>query len=504
MKKRLAVLAGAAMVGCLLCGCSLLGPDPNAAESKGNAVAVSQSASKTTEEITMVVTPTTIVKLESFPNLKRADLTGSTCYEVIENYMAKHPQVAVTYTVDLGGTQVHFDAEEATLEDGLFDPNLLVYRVRYLHNLKRLTFTGMDLTLDTVRQLKAERPELELRYSVNVAGIACDSTAETLNLSMLDSSWVMAAAQQLPMLINLKQVELMDGSGRCALSVSDVQRLQEAAPDVVFHYVFNLFGRTVSTTDEEIVFTDEALGQQEGAEATLRQALSILGGCKRFVLDNCKFSNELLAQLREDYRGRTKVVWRVWFARDGSCLTDRKMIRTTFNLTDANCHDLVYCEDVKYLDAGHNEQLYTCEFISGMPNLVVVILSGAPVKDLTPFKNCTKLEFLELGFCGYVRDISPLANCYSLERLNIGFTKVSDISVLDDKNMAVLVDTGTNVSNKSRQHFEALHPDCLVQHSGAQPYGHPWRYHTDKLTFIEYYQLLRDVFDYENGTNTHR
>ena len=53
---------------------------------------------------------------------------------------------------------------------------------------------------------------------------------------------------------NLSYAELMDESGTCALSRQDVKQLVEAAPDVRFHYVFSLFGRTVSTTDETIQF----------------------------------------------------------------------------------------------------------------------------------------------------------------------------------------------------------------------------------------------------------
>lgn len=342
---------------------------------------------------------------------------------------------------------------------------------------------------------------------VSINGILCDANTQFLDLSSLTREGLTEAAGKLAQLPGLREVELMRPDGGANLSIDEVAMLQAAAPNTTFHYQFNLFGKTVSTTDAEICFADQDIGSQPGAEATLRQALTILKGCKRFVLDDCKFSNEVLAQVREDFRGRTKVVWRVWFSTDGSSLTDREMLRVTFHLTDSNCHDLIYCEDTKYLDIGHNESLTTVEFVAGMPNLVAVIVSGAPIRDLSPFAGCGKLEMLELAFCGYVQDISPLATCYSLERLNVGFTKVSDLSVLDDKNMVILVDTHTAVSNKERSRFEKLHPDCLVQHAGAQPYGYPWRYHAENAiddNFNEYYKMLREIFDYENGTNTHR
>jgi hypothetical protein len=54
------------------------------------------------EQLTLVVTADTIDQLEDYPALKRLDLTGSTCYAAIADYMQKHPFVDVTYTVELG------------------------------------------------------------------------------------------------------------------------------------------------------------------------------------------------------------------------------------------------------------------------------------------------------------------------------------------------------------------------------------------------------------------
>ncbi len=54
-----------------------------------------------TEAVTMTVTEETIIALEDFPNLLTADLSGSTCYDAIEAYKTAHPEVAVTYTIQV-------------------------------------------------------------------------------------------------------------------------------------------------------------------------------------------------------------------------------------------------------------------------------------------------------------------------------------------------------------------------------------------------------------------
>lgn len=54
-----------------------------------------------TEAVTMTVTEDTIIELEDFPNLLTADLSGSTCYDAIEAYKTAHPEVEVTYTIQV-------------------------------------------------------------------------------------------------------------------------------------------------------------------------------------------------------------------------------------------------------------------------------------------------------------------------------------------------------------------------------------------------------------------
>ena len=243
-------------------------------------------------------------------------------------------------------------------------------------------------------------------------------------------------------------------------------------------------------------FKNQKIGNE--GEAQLRLALDVLDNCTYFLLDNCRLSNEILAQLREDYRDRTKIVWRIWFG-EGTSLTDAEIIRSTYNVEDDNCHDLVYCEDVRYIDFGHNEWLDTCEFIRGMPNLEFIILSGAPIKDLSPFENCKKLRILEIAFCHYITDITPLASCESLEMLNIGATQVKDLSPLDNLNMTMLMASGGKVPQEERDRFATLHPDCWTTYKGNQ-YGPGWRYDKDNQQ-LQWYKDIAAVFGYPKPYN---
>lgn len=448
------------------------------------------------EEITLVVTEQTIHQLEDYPNLKKADLSGSTCYAQIADYAKEHPQVEVIYTIDLGASQPKADVETLTLES--FDYDLLLENLRYFPRLRELNLPGMELTFQQLQELRLTYPELSLRYTVALLGQEISSEAIEADLSAMTSENVEEAAAALPLLPNLRTVKLSDEEGNSALSVEEVHTLQESAPEVMLDYTFDLFGQRISTTDERVEFHSKKIG--DSREPELRQALDIMKGCKYLLLEHCYFSDEVLAQLREDYRDQTKIVWRIYFAKAGSCLTDRTVLRYVYNVTNSTVKQLKYCEDVEYIDFGHNEILSDWSWVSNMPRLKAIIASGSIIKDLTPFENCKELEFLELSNCGLVTDLSPLSGCESLKRLNISYTHVEDLSPLDKLPLECFVYVKPRASQEELDRFGEVHPECLTQYEGNE-YGTPWRYEENGDP-TPYYAKLQEVFHYPNATDT--
>lgn len=456
------------------------------------------------EELTMIVTAEDISQLEDFPALKTVDLTGSTCYAEIEAYMQAHPEVEVIYTVDLGGTAIAPDMEELTLPADSFRLSAFDEALSYLHKLKSVSFQDMQLSMEEYEALKAAHPNVSFDYDIAVGDIVFGAKDETIDLSGFSWEELEPNLPKLSLLPELTVINLIGPEEETQLTFEQAAELQQLLPDAFLRYSFDLFGQTVTTEQEEVVYANKYIGNKiEGAEETLRQALSMMKGCKRLVLDNCHFTDETLAQLRDDFRGQTKIVWRVSFGADGGCLTDRETIRYMPTLTGDNGKRLYYCEDAKYIDFGHDEGMMHCEYIGGMVSLEAAILSGSPIKDISGFGNCPNLEFLELAFCAYVEDISALANCTNLKRLNLAYTKVSDLSALDGIELEIFVAPHAKISDEEWERFEELHPDCLVQRDGDQPYGYPWRY-TEDGKYNDYYAMLREVFNYENPTQTRR
>ena len=432
-----------------------------------------------------------------FPDLKTLDASQCDVYDVLAVAEATLTNCEVRYNVDLSAVSVDHNA--ASLEMGFsesHDFEKLMTNLVHLPQLRSLKLTDPALTLEQVTSLREAYPEISIAYTVTVLGLEREAEITELDLSGMTGNDVPAVTEQIKKLPDLTYVNLNPENGIGALSLEDVKVLMEAVPTVTFDFSFDFYGTKLSTADEEVHIKNTKIGDE--GEQNIRNALDLLGSCRRFVLENCQISNETMAKIREDYRDRTKVVWRVSYG-EGSTMTDAVVIRAVYDLVDDNCHNLIYCEDAKYMDIGHNEWLDACDFVSGMKSLEYVIISGAPIKSLEPFRNCKNLKMLEAAFCEYITDVSPLADCPNLQMLNISNTHVEDLSSLDNLPLTHLT-VRTNPSGKCRLSQEeqdrimAQHPDCWISFSGAQPYGVGWRYDEDEITPLDHYKVVRTVF----------
>lgn len=445
------------------------------------------------EHLSVVMAAGELYTLDYYPNLKSVDLSGSTCYAAILEFMENHPNLDVTYSVSLGSTEVSSKDTRTTLNPGAFDYDTLLNNLQFLPNLTTISLPQVGLNPEQINGILAAYPNITLDYTVDLFGTTYGLDTKELNLSSMSAANIEEACEKLGLLTNLTDVQLSS-----SLSFQDVDRLQEAAPQVVFHYSFSLFGKTISTADEEVEYKNQNIGN--GGEAEIRQALKILDNCKRFVLDNCQLDYEVLAGIREDFRDGPKVVWRVYFGLDGryNLLTDADTLRAVYNVTDETCSPMKYCEDVKYMDIGHNKTLTDLSFVSYMPNIEVLIASETAVKELTGFENCKKLTWLELANCGYLENIDSLAGCESLTYLNLCYTKVSSFMALDSLPLKRFVCLNPKATTKEQNTFISIHDGCRTVFYGYNNPWTPWRYDDNGKTFNEYYKnVVREAFNYD-------
>ena len=436
-----------------------------------------------------------------FPKLTAVDATACEDQTVLELLKAAYPELNVTYFVDLGGIVYPPDTKELTLDEGTYDYETLMQNLVHLPELSSLTFPNTTLTLAQLDEIKLMYPGIRLSYTVSFRGQETDPATTEMNLSDLTPEEVEQVAKELAFFPQLQTVELMDDSGRSALSLTDVQTLQEAAPTATFHYTFFFYNKKLSTTDTTVEFINTRMRNTD--EEQIRQILDVMDSCEKFTFNNCHISNEIMASIREDYRDRTKIVWRIFFGNGGSCLTDREVIKMVYGLNNNNASALQYCEDAKFIDFGHNEALTDISFVAHMPKLEAIILSGSPIRDLTPFEGNTSLYFLEIAYCGYITDLTPLAGCTNLGMLNFSYSGVTDLTPIDGLPLTNVTFVKTPVSDEEILRYTELHPECWVVTDGPQPYGKGWRY-DEEGNQSEYYKKLasKDIFNYANTSDT--
>lgn len=436
-----------------------------------------------------------------FPDLKTLDASQCSDYVALELLKAQLPACEVRYQVSLGGKSVDPETTELVLENGDYDFATMMANLIHLPDVASIQLRVPELTAEQIDELKAAYETISFSCTVEILGKEYDNQITELDLRELTPDNVAQVVEKLSWLPNVTYVDLVKEDGTSDLSLEDVKVLKAALPEASFNYAFDFYGVKLTTMDQEVHIKNKKIGD-EGVD-TLRAALSLMENCDRFVMEYCQISYDLLAQVRDEFRGKTKLVWRVEFG-GGSTFTDAEIIRSTYGLKDSNCKNLIYCEDARFLDFGHNGEengsyWRDCSFVAGMPNLEAAIFSGSYVGDISALANCKNLKFLELAFCGNVTDISALAECEKLEMLNISFTGVKDISPLYDLNLTHLCAkhySKNRVSQEDQEQFAKLNPDCWALYEGEQPYGPGWRYTEDGKEFLDYYAMLRDVFRY--------
>lgn len=479
----------ALLTGLCACGVSL---------SKAEREALAAEYAKTDLSL-KVSDPEELAVLDKYTALESLDLSGSTCYREIEEYIASHPSVDVTYTLPLDsqGTMIENKAESVVLDRAEQISSLSANRGSF-HDLSSIIISFPDLRAEDLSGLRSLFPDAGIFFRISPDIPDIPFNAQQADLSALAPEHVDEAAAFLKNMPELEKVNMTAEDGTNLLSLAELKRLQDAAPGAAFDYRFESFGQTISAADEDIVY--DALSNcvyiyNEGMEQ-IREMMPCMTRLKSMFFQYCEIDYEVLAQFRADFPD-VDIVWRVNFG-PYSCRTDTERIFANGSLDAASCYNLRYCNKVKYIDLGHNDYLTSIDFAAFMPDLEIGIFAATSLYDISPLANCTKLRYLEI-FVTNVSDLSPLANCTELEQLNVSCCfSLRDLSPLYGLTKLKRVwNTYSSVPQAKRNEITALMPDCefCFTRGGSTDYG--WRYDNNG-NMTEYYAELYEIFGYEN------
>ena len=459
------------------------------------------------ESVTAVISRWDVEELDKFTSLKRADLRGSSCYQEIAAWAEAHPETEVLYSIPLAnGTSFDNTAEELDLSwvdsEHLSETLGVLGYTKGLRALDLGEVGGSRLSLQDLIRVHELFPTLGLRFTAVIAGQRVDSRAESIDLSSLTHEEARAAALLLQQMDALKSVELgSQDSG--SLTWEDIALLKASAKDARFAYRFTLYGQALDLDAEKMDFRGVAVGDEGAA---LYPVLSCMNNCTYLDMDSTGVSNEALAAIR-DLFPQTKLVWRVWFGTNYSVRTDVERIlasKPTVGGMITDTAPLTYCTDVKYLDLGHNDEMRDINFAMYMPKLEVLIIAMTGVSDLSPLKNCSRLEYLELNSSPDIHDLSPLEGHTALRHLNIaGCPKITDISPLYGitELERLWIGAETPIPAEQVEKMRAAAPGCKIDTTTVDPHGNAWRFsdydpEIPKYYWVPRHELLREQMGY--------
>ncbi len=415
------------------------------------------------------------------------------------------PAVEEPSFVEIGGLRLDAQSSSAALTGTPEEIEALIASRELLGSLAEIRLTGPLPSHEDYLALRAAYPEAQISLDLTLFGERLDPDAEELDLSAMRPEQTDELLAVLPFLERLEKIDFVSPEGVCAFTTEDIpqlDRIREAAPELYLKVCFELFGQTVSSEDERIEYYRTHIGN-DGAE-TVRAVLPYLRSCTYLLMDGCDVDNEVMAQLREDFPD-TKVVWRVWLCEPYyesrlvtlwySFLTDTDRIRTV-KVRNDNGYVLRYCNEVKYVDFGHNMITSDFSFLAYMPKLEVCIIAITGVKDISCLANCPELEYLEI-YGSQVTDLSPLANCTKLKHFNCsriyGLTDLTPIYGLELERLRAVA---TGIPREQIDEYARLHPDCEILMDGGEPHLWGWRY-DEHGNMVPRYALLREQLRYD-------
>lgn len=336
--------------------------------------------------------------------------------------------------------------------------------------------------------------------TVTILGEEYPFDVKTLDLRKMTSGDVDAVAEAFTKLTSLEKVYLQDAFVKAPITLKDLKRLIDICPDAEYAYSYTFYDKTFNPTTSEVYYKDVEMTPADLSE--IRDILGVMNKCDRFVFDNCGFDDETMSALREEFRGRVKVVWRVYCGYWLNRLSDVQVIfddKVSCAYDDTYIEKFKYFEDLKYVDLGHHQAITNLEWVRYTPKLEVLIISELlNIKDLTPLSTAENLWYLECYATG-ITDLTPLAQCTNLEHLNIGDTAVEDLSPLYGLTKLKRMRYTNNylVTDEQQQEIREKLPDCISIFDGGYSYLGNWRWvevmHKEKDPA---YAFLQQCFGY--------
>lgn len=354
-----------------------------------------------------------------FDHLETIHAEGVSEWEILSELEKRYPDVGINWGVTLNGKYYSADIEELDFKETV-DVRELNEKLAAFTKLERVSLQNDEPSTDEMLSLQEKYPDILFCFTVEEFGGKYLTTADSLDFSNDNSVDLPRLIQIAPLFRTVKSIDFTG----CGYSNDEMYKVMQAYPETDICWQFELYGKEVSSLDEEIDFS----GIQISDTSEIENALPLFKHLQKVIMSYCGIRNEEMDALNKRHDD-VRFVWTVTLGagRRGMPTYELRTDTTYFisslqlgeenayRLFDDTAEPLKYCTDMVALDLGHNK-ITKCEFCRYMPKLRFFIAAGSPLNDLSPLAECKELYFLELQFCP-VTDLSPLLECKELRHL---------------------------------------------------------------------------------------
>jgi len=437
-------------------------------------------ASDSVEIAVSDITAEDLENLNCFPNLKKADLRRSACWEQIAAHTKSASAYELLWTVDAFGTAADSTAELWSLNGVSLteaDMDLLRSALNSLPALKTLDLTEATLPLALTDAIVAEFPMIDVRYAVELGGKRFLSDAAEIDLSDVPLNG-MDQTQLQKTLARFTAAETIDLHGT-GLDETAMRALYAALPEAELLWTVTLYGNAFESNIERM----DLRGMKIKDLTEFREKADLFRSLTYVDMCECGPSNEEMDALNREFEN-IRIVWMVYLRGEKTyrVRTDATTFSTALKanpkkkLDDRTAAPLRYCTDLIALDLGHNK-VRDLSILSGMKNLQYLILVGCDASDITSLAELNELRYVEL-FANDIVDLTPLANKPHLLDLNISNNEITDLSPLFTNPQLERLWASRNPLAEGQQEAaaEAL-KNCTFDYGAWNATGNGWRKH---------------------------
>ena len=280
---------------------------------------------------------------------------------------------------------------------------------------------------------------------------------------------------------NAKYVDLRNHP----FSYEEIKELMNKYPHIKFDFSIILGNKVYDSNTQELDLNHIKIDNIEEFKNKLR----LFSNLKKLDMSYSNLTNEELGSLREEFPN-VQIDWVLSLSK-WRFRTDVKSFSVLvyrFDYVRIKSSDLEvfkYCNNLEYLDLGHQSITDISMIPKYLPNLKLLILADNKISDITPLAKLTHLHYLEL-FINPIHDISALSNLKELVDVNLCYDRIKDFSPLYELPMLERIWlVGTGVSKNAINTLKSYHPKAQIVYTGGGSTNAGYRTHK------RYWEMLR-------------